>query len=130
MLADGQLVKTREVKPDQASKFPGSSVSKELIRVPGRSSVTSRSSAVPTQSTSNGQLRVPGSSRRHGTLDVGSEPVDISSYTAFELTTPDGSKLNVIHEFKVRIGGKSRHWFSRLQERCKVQGALKDSPKR
>ena len=108
-LANGQLVKTREVRPDQASEFPGNSVSKELIRVPGSSNVTSRSSAVPTQSTSNGQLRVPGSSRRHGTIAAGSEPVEISSYAAFELTTPDGSKLNVVHGFKIKIGGKSKH---------------------
>jgi hypothetical protein len=109
MLANGQLVKTREVKPDQTSEFPGNSVSKELMRVPGSSRVTSRSSAVPTQSTSNGQLRVPDSSRRHGTIAAGSEPVDISSYTAFELATPGGSKLNVFHEFKIKIGGMSKH---------------------
>jgi hypothetical protein len=109
VLANGQLVKTREVKPDQASEFPGSSVSKELMCVPGSSSVTSRSSAVPTQSTSNGQLRVPGSSRRPGTIVAGSEPTEISSYTAFELTTPDGSKVNVVHGFKIKIGGKSKY---------------------
>ena len=109
MLGNGQLVKTREVKPDRASEFRGSSVSRDLMRVPGSSSITSRSSAVPTQSTSNGQLRVPGSSRRHGTIDAGSEPTEISSCTAFELTTPNGSKLKVFHEFKIKIGGKSKH---------------------
>jgi hypothetical protein len=41
MLANGQLVKTREVKPDQTSEFPGNSVSKELMRVPGSSRVPS-----------------------------------------------------------------------------------------
>ena len=108
-LANGELVRTREVKPTQASDFQGGSSSKALMRVPGSSSITSRSSAIPTKSSSNDQLRIPGSSRHHGTIDAGSEPVEISSCTAFELTTPDGSTLKVVQGFKIRIGGKSKH---------------------
>lgn len=109
-LANGQLVKTREVKPAQASKFSGRSESKELMQVPIRSTnVSSRSSAAPTKSTSNHQLRVPGSSRRHVTIDTGNEPVEISSYAAFELTTPEGSTLKVVQGLKIKVGGKSQH---------------------
>lgn len=108
-LGNGQLVKTREVKPDGASQFPGSSVSKELMRVPTSSNIASRSSAVSTKPNPDGQLRVPGSSRRHGAIDVGSEPVEISSYTAIQLTKSDGSTLNVVQGFKIKIGGKSKN---------------------
>lgn len=96
-LANGQLVKSREVKPAQASEFSGRFESKELMRVPSRSTnVASRSSAAPTNSSSDDQLRVPGSSCRHVTIDTGNEPVMISSYAAFELTTPDGSTLKIV----------------------------------
>ncbi|KAM0705168.1 hypothetical protein Q7P35_007955 [Cladosporium inversicolor] len=108
-LGNGQLVKTREVKPDGASQFPGSSVSKELMRVPTSGNIAPRSSAVPTKPNSNGQLSVPGSSRRHSTVDVGSEPVEISSYIAFQLTKSDGSTPNVVQGFKIKIGSKSKN---------------------
>jgi hypothetical protein len=109
-LANGQLVKIREVKPAQASKFSGRSESKELMQVPSRSTnVSSRSSAAPSKYSSNDQLRVPGSSRRHVTIDTGNEPVEISSCTAFELTTPDGSTLKVVQELKIKVGDKSQH---------------------
>ena len=108
--ANGQLIKTREVKPAQASKFSGRSESKELMQVPSRrTNVPSRSSAAPTKSSSNDQLRVPGSSRRRVTTDTGNEPVEISSYAAFELTTPDGSTLKVVQGLKIKVGGKSQH---------------------
>ena len=84
MFANAQLVRTREVKPAQASEFPGRSDSKEVMRVPDSSNVTSRSSAFLAKSDFNGQLRAPGSSRRYGTIDTGSKPLEISSYTTFE----------------------------------------------
>jgi len=102
-------VKTREVKPNQASEYPGSSVSKELMRVPGGRHVASTSSAVPSKSSSNGRLCVTGSSRRNGTIDTGSEPLEISSNTVFELTTSDYSKINVVRQFRIKIDGTSKH---------------------
>jgi hypothetical protein len=55
------------------------------MRGPDSSNITFRSSAVPTNPDFNGQLRAPGSSRRYGTIDTGSKPLEISSYTTFEL---------------------------------------------
>ena len=106
-LANGQLVKTREVRPTETSVFPGSSVAKDLVRVPGSS--RSVASTVPSRSTSNGHLHVPGSSRHLGTVDASSDAMEISSFTSLELTRSDGSKLNIVHGVKIKIPGKSKY---------------------
>ena len=105
-LANGQLVKTREVKPSQESSVPSSSTVRDLVRVPGSSHPVSRYSAGPS-SAYNGQLRAPGSS--NGRDFSGSDPMEISSFTSLELTRSDGSRLNVVQGFKIKIGGKSNH---------------------